>query len=106
MRSRVLRAALAAGVLFASVAAAQPGRSWESLSPDERQRAWENYQRYRDMPGGRQKMIDRRYQQFRQMPPEERQRLRQNYEQYRGQRPEQRREFTEKYRRWKKQEKR
>jgi hypothetical protein len=103
MRSRVLQAACLGGVLLASVAAAQPGRSWQSLSPEERQRAWENYQRYREMPDGRQRMIDRRYQQFRQMPPEQRKRLRQNYEAYRGQRPEQRREFTEKYRRWKKQ---
>jgi hypothetical protein len=104
MRARVLRSALAIGVLLASVASAQTGRSWQSLSPEEQQRAWENYQRYRDMPDGRQRMIDRRYQQFREMPPEQRQRLRQNYEAYRGQAPEQRREFTEKYRRWKKQE--
>src|SRR5262249_175529 len=77
-----------------------------SLSPEEQQRAWENYQRYRDMPNGRQKMIDRRYQQFQQMPPEQQQRLRQNYEAYRGQRPDQRRQFTEKYRPCKKTAKR
>lgn len=96
------RLALAAGVLVASVAAAQwSGRPWESLSPEEQQRAWDNYQRYHNMPDGRQRMIDRRYQQFQQMPPEERERLRQNYQTYRGQQPDQRRQFTEKYRRWK-----
>ena len=73
MRMRVLRAAVVAVALgLATTAGAQwSGRSWQSLSPEERQRAWENYQRYRDMPGGRQQMIDRRYQQFQQMPPDQ-----------------------------------
>ena len=62
------------------------GRPWQSLTPEEQRRAWENYQRY---------------QQFSAMPPQERQRLRQNYDTYRGFDPGQRREFIDKYHRWK-----
>jgi Spy/CpxP family protein refolding chaperone len=96
-------ASLALLVLLASAAAAQPwgGRPWQQLSPEERQRAWDNYQRYRELPEQRQRMLERRYRQFQAMPPQEQQRLRQNYDAYRGFDPGQRREFVEKYHRWK-----
>ena len=77
------------------------GRPWQSLTPEEQWRAWENYQRYQQLPEERQKMLERRYQQFRAMPPQERQRLRRNYDTYRGFDPGQRREFIDKYHRWK-----
>ena len=77
------------------------GRPWQSLTPEEQWRAWENYQRYQQLPEQRQKNLERRYQQFRDMPPQERQRLRQNYDTYRGLPPRQRQEFIDKYHRWK-----
>src|SRR5438045_8999368 len=77
------------------------GRPWQELTPEEQRRAWENYQRYQQMPEQRQRMIERRYRQFQSLPPQEQQRLRQNYEAYRGFDPGRRREFVEKYRRWK-----
>ena len=58
------------------------GRPWQSLTPEEQWRAWENYQRYQQLP-------------------EQRQRLRQNYDTYRGLPPRQRQEFIDKYHRWK-----
>src|SRR5439155_1591774 len=38
------------------------GRPWQSLTPEEQRRAWENYQRYQQLPEERQKMLERRYQ--------------------------------------------
>ncbi len=101
MRVSLLFAAL---LLGATVAAAQPGpggRPWGQLSPEERQRAWENYQRYRELPEQRQRSLEQRHRQFQALPPQEQQRLRQNYEIYRGFDPNQRQEFGQKYRRWK-----
>ena len=78
-----LYAAIALVALAASVASAQSwgGRPWNDLSPEEQERAWQNYRRYRKLP-------------------QEQQRLRDTYQRYRGLPREQRREFTEKYRRW------
>lgn len=89
--------------LVAGSAGAQeaPNRPWNQLSPQEQQRAWENYQRFQHLPGSRQQMIERRYQQFQTMPPQQQERLRQNYEVYRGLDPGAKHEFTQKYRRWK-----
>jgi hypothetical protein len=97
-----MRRALLIGLLFLTTTAwAQEGRPWDQLSPEEQQRAWQNYERYRRLPPGRQRFMERRYQQFRAMPPDEQQRLRQNYDRYRELPPGQRREFVEKYRKWK-----
>lgn len=85
----------------AAEVSAQRPRPWQQLSPEEQQRAWDNYQRYRQLPEGRQRFMERRYEKFRAMPPEEQQRLRQNYQRYRQLDPAQRRHFVEKYRRWK-----
>jgi hypothetical protein len=76
------------------------GRGWQDLSPDERSRAWQNYQRYRQLPEHKQRTLDRRYQQFRSMPPQEQDRLWRNYEHYRGLDPGQRQRFGEQYHRW------
>ena len=72
MKRTLRMVALALGLL-PLLAAAQPwaGRPWQELSPEDRQRAWENYQRYQQLPEGRQRMIERRYQQFQAMPPQE-----------------------------------
>src|SRR5205085_541699 len=68
MRTAIRVAAL--GLLLSpAVAGAQwPTRGWQDLSPTDRQRAWENYQRYEQLPEDRRRMIERRYQQFQQMP--------------------------------------
>src|SRR5439155_1355640 len=78
---RMRRGAAIAVVLLALAAPAaraqeRHGRPWQELTPEEQWRAWENYQRYQQLPEERQKMLERRYQQFRAMPPQERQRLR------------------------------
>jgi len=77
------------------------GRPWQSLTPEEQWRAWENYQRYQQLPEQRQRMLQKRGEQFRAMPPQERQRLRQNWQTYRDFPPGQRRQFIDKYDRWK-----
>ena len=82
-------------------AAAQAGRGWFDLSPDEQQRAWDNYQRYQRMPDRQRGRIEQRFQTFQALPPEERDRLRQNDDHLKGLDEDQRREFGEKYRRWK-----
>jgi hypothetical protein len=69
-------------------------RDWNQLSPQEQQRAWDNYRRYQQMPQQRRDTIDNRFQRFQQ------QRLRQNYDMYHNQNPAQRQQFNEQYRRW------
>src|SRR6185369_3180075 len=97
-----LYTAIALVALAASIAGAQPwgGRPWNQLTPDEQERAWQNYRRYRQLPEEQQRGLERRYERFRSLPPEEQQRLRDTYQRYRGLPREERREFTEKYRRW------
>ena len=56
------------------------GRPWQSLTPEEQWRAWENYQRYQQLPEQRQRMLQKRWEQFRAMPPQERQRLCQSWQ--------------------------
>src|SRR4029077_4768734 len=73
------------GIALVALALALPaaaqqwgGRPWHQLTPEEQQRAWQNYQRYQQLPEQRQRMIERRYQQFQALPPQAQQRLRQN----------------------------
>ena len=90
---------LARGIAGAQVPPAPP-RGGKDLSPDERNRAIQNYQRYQQMPERKRQLLDQRYQQFQSMPPQEQQKLRRNYESYRGMDPGQRQRFGEKYQRW------
>lgn len=94
-----LLAAVLLGV--AACAAAEPARGWFDLTPEEQQRAWDNYQQYQRMPEHQRGRIEQRQQTFQALPQEERERLRQNYDNLKGLNEEQRREFGEKYRRWK-----
>ena len=57
-----LYTAIALVVLAASVARAQSwgGRPWNDLSPEEQERAWQNYRRYRQLPQEQQKGLERR----------------------------------------------
>ena len=82
-------------------AGAQPSRGWFDLSPEEQQRAWDNYQRYQRMPDHQRGRIEQRYQAFQALPPQERDRVRQNYDNLKNLDEDQRRQFGEKYRRWK-----
>jgi hypothetical protein len=89
-------------LLSAGVGWAQPRqRSWNDLSPGERERALQNYQEYQRLPRERQQFIDRRYQRYRELPPQERRRLHENYQEYERLPPGERKQFNRKYRRWK-----
>jgi hypothetical protein len=88
--------------LSGSLAWGQPGpRSWDELTPRERERAIQNYQEYQRLPRERQQFIDRRYQRYREMPPQARRRLQENYQEYERLPPGERKQFNRKYRRWK-----
>jgi len=69
-------------LVLASTTHAQQGRSWQDLSPAEREQAWRNYQRFETMPPQRRQHLEDRYQRFRQMPPTEQERLRRNYQRW------------------------
>jgi hypothetical protein len=108
-RALVVAAALGAlvgGGLLPTVVRGQgpPGpstRSWEELTPEQRERVRQHYQRFQRLPEERRRAVEERYRHWRELPPQEQQRLRRNYESYQSLNPEQRREFREKYRRWK-----
>ncbi|HLK10491.1 MAG TPA: DUF3106 domain-containing protein [Candidatus Binatia bacterium] len=100
MRRAVIFAALALGIGAVSAVRGQ-SRGWDQLTPEEQWRAWQNYQRYQQLPEPKRRLLDQRFQQFRAMPPEEQQRLRQHYQEYQRFDPGQRQRFDEKYRRWK-----
>src|SRR5262249_28107608 len=98
-----MRSVLAVMLLMATAApsgAQRYVRDWQQLSPEEKQRAWDNYRRYQEMPQQRRNSLENNFQRFQSMPPEEQQRLRQNYDAYRNQNPTQRQQFNEQYRRW------
>jgi hypothetical protein len=95
------RTLLLAGCLLVATSALGQPRSWQDLSPDERARAWRNYQRFEALPPQRRQYLEDRYQRFRAMPPNEQERLRRNYNAYRGFPPDKQRQFQQNYRRWK-----
>ncbi len=101
MRAGLALLLLVLAVVPPRVAAQRFARDWGQLSPEEQRRAWENYQRYRDMAPSRRDTYEQRYQRFQKLPPQEQRRLRQNYDAYRGQNPAAREQFNRKYRRWK-----
>lgn len=75
-------------------------QNWEELSPDQRSRAMENYERFQRMPRQSQRQVERRWQDFRQMPPSEQDRIRRNFDTYRNMSPDQREDFADRYRRY------
>jgi succinate dehydrogenase/fumarate reductase flavoprotein subunit len=96
MRTPPIAAALVVAGWLAGHAAAQPV-PWQDLSPGERQRAIENYQRYRGLPRDQQKRLDQRSRKFEEMPSQERQRLRQTYEEYQRMPPNQQKQLEQRY---------
>lgn len=77
-------------------------QDWYELSPRERSRALENYERFQRLPPEKQRHIEERYNRWRGLPPEERDRIRRNYERYRGMDDDEQEEFRRKYKKWRK----
>lgn len=103
MRRIALAFATTVAVTVAAGVRAEPPRlaqSWEDLSPDQRSRAMENFQRFQRMPPQSREQVERRWQDFRQMPPTEQDRIRRNFDTYRNMSPDQRQDFMERYRRF------
>jgi hypothetical protein len=97
--------ALVAAFGLVSVGAAQAGsmrfaQNWDDLSPDQRNRALENYQRYKKLPPDRRRSLDKSYERWRGMDPNSRERVRRNYESYRQLDKQQRKDFGKRYQQW------
>lgn len=75
--------------------------NWQELSPEERQRALDNLQRYNNLPEASRRRMDQSYESWQKLDPGERARVQQNYQKYRQMTPDQRRDFESRYRRWK-----
>jgi hypothetical protein len=96
---RVTAAAWRAPDPLAGSAMGGPGnrrlaQTWEQLTPDQRAKAMQNFQRYQRLPEKGRERLDRRYQQFQGLPPGEQDRLRQTYDAYRKLSPDQKRSLT------------
>ena len=76
-------------------------QSWDQMSPQERDEARRNYERYRNLPPNQQRAVERNYDRWQQLPPQEKDRLRGNYQRYREMSPEQRQDFQRRYHDWK-----
>jgi hypothetical protein len=72
-------------------------QKWDDLSPDQRQKALKNYQRYKQLPEQDRRSIERSYESWRGMKPSERDQIRQKYNTYRQMSPAQRRELDQRY---------
>ncbi|MFN8543281.1 MAG: DUF3106 domain-containing protein [Candidatus Binatia bacterium] len=101
MRWRVFVAAALVAAATGRAGGQSVPRGWDDLSPEEQRRAWQNYERYRQLPEPKRQQLERRYEEFRALPPEQQRQLRENYQSYRGLDPARRREFLDKYDRWK-----
>jgi hypothetical protein len=104
---RRVAVAVIAVVGVSSVGAAQPGsmrfaQNWDDLSPDQRNRALENYQRYKKLPEEKRRSLDRSYDRWRGMDPRNQERVRRNYESYRQLDKQQRKDFGKRYEQWRK----
>ena len=57
-------------------------RNWDELSQDERSRALENYQRFRQLSPAEQHSLEDKYKKWQSLPDTEKDRIRRNYELY------------------------
>ena len=57
-------------------------RNWDELSQDERSRALENYQRFRQLSPTEQRGLEDKYKKWQSLPNTEKDRIRRNYELY------------------------
>jgi hypothetical protein len=102
--SVVLAAVAGVAVAAPSVRAQEaPPGAWQRLSPEDRARARQNYERFQQLPEKDRERIHERYQRWQNLQPEQRERLRENYESYRGLDPTERERFEQGYRDWKQQ---
>jgi hypothetical protein len=94
--------AVTAGLCWYGSAAAQPAppASWDQLSPTERQRAREYYQRFQQLPEPDRQSVEQQYRRWQSLPTEQRRRLRQNYERYMNLDPAARQQFDQQYQDW------
>src|SRR5262245_51115475 len=51
-------------------------QSWQQLTPDQKRRALDNFQRYQRMPEASRQRLQQRYDRFQQMPPSEQDQVR------------------------------
>jgi Protein of unknown function (DUF3106) len=79
------------------------GQDWYELSPQERSRALDNYNRFKKLPPERQRTLEERYNQWQRLPAEEQDRLRRNYRRYRDMNSDQKEDFSRRYKRWRSQ---
>lgn len=75
-------------------------QNWDELSPRERDRALDNYRRFKRLPPKKQQGLEDQYNRWRQLPNEERDRIRRNYDRYRKMDSDQKEEFFRKYKSW------
>lgn len=105
-RSLLIAAVLAAGLVGAMSGAGASillAENWRDLSPGQRYKALQNYQRHEQLPQDNQQDIERRYQRWQRMSPDERDRIRQNYERLQQLPPSDRERFQRKYEKWRQQ---
>jgi hypothetical protein len=86
--------------MSSSILLQKTDQSWYELSPQEKSRALENYQRFQKLPPERKRAIEEQYQRWQQLPPTEQERIRRNYERYRGMNSDQKEDFERKYKKW------
>jgi hypothetical protein len=61
----------------------QVASGWDDLTPIERERARQNYQRYQSLPPEKRRDIDQRYEKWMKLPPGDRERFRKKHDEYR-----------------------
>ena len=95
-------ALLVAGILVGPASADPPrfAQRWEDLSPQDRDRAMRNYQRYKKLPEDQRRQLDQSYERWRGMNPGDRDRVRRNYQSYRQLDRQQREDFGRRYKQW------
>ena len=75
-------------------------KTWDELSPKERSRALENYQRFQKLPPDKKRLLEERYDRWQRLPAEERDRIKKNYRRYRSMDSDEKEDFLRKYRNW------
>jgi hypothetical protein len=62
----------------------QLAESWDDLSPNQRERALKNYQRYMELPPKKRHDIDQHYEKWKKLAPSDQDRFRKKHDEYRG----------------------
>jgi hypothetical protein len=75
-------------------------QNWDELSPRERNRALENYKRYKKLRPERRQNLEEQYNRWQELPNEEKDRIQRNYDRYRKMDSDQKEELQRKYKTW------